>query len=128
MARTNWRIESREVEQNLIKAAKMFGPDEVEGISEEGAKIISKEAETRTPIGPTGRLRSAHVVKKLGRRMGRAAPVIAAVDRKIAPHAWLVEYGKYKNPYFRPALEAKREEVARLQRDRLRRIVERGVR
>ena len=101
-----WKVDTREVEEQLKKLARQFGPDAVENITEGAAEMVAAELRKRAPLGPTGRLRRSPVVRKMTRRHGRAAPHIAAMDRTVAPHAWLVEYGRYKNPYFRPTIEA----------------------
>ena len=39
---------------------------------------------------------------------------IAAVDRKIAPHAWIIEFGSSRapaHPYLRPAIDAHANKV-----------------
>lgn len=55
---------------------------------------------------PNVHLRDAIVAKTLKRRGRDPAPAIAAVDRKLAPHAHLLEYGTAKmaaRPFLRPA-------------------------
>ena len=118
-----WKVDTREVEQKLLKAAKIYGADAVENITEGAAKIVKEESKRRAPYR-TGRLRNSHIVKRLDRRMGRPAPHIAGIDRAKAPHGWLMEFGQHKRPYFRPAVEAKRGEVARHLENGLRRLVE----
>ena len=119
-----WNVDTKDVERNIARAMKMFGPDPVEDVTEGGAKIVYDELHRRTPRGPTGNLVRSIKVKRLERRWQKPAPHIAAMDRRIAPHAWLVEKGPYKRPYFRPAVEAKRGEVARHLENGLRRLVE----
>ena len=75
------------------------------------ATIIAEDARNRAPRGPTGNLkRSLHAESMPG-----GPPVaIAAVDRKIAPHAGLVEFGTVKmsaRPYFRPAVDARMKQA-----------------
>ncbi len=100
---------------------------DVENVLVGGARVILAEARRRAPRGPTGNLIRSIKAKK-GRRRGRLFSIaFCAVDRKIAPHAHLVEYGtgpryqkrpkKYvgempAKPFFRPAVEATKAEVA----------------
>ena len=73
------------------------------------AKEIADDMQRRAPLGPTGNLRrSIHAHKY-------KAVSIVAVDRIIAPHAGLVEFGSSArprsgvmpaHPYFRPAIDA----------------------
>jgi HK97 gp10 family phage protein len=70
------------------------------------AKVIAEDARDRAPRGPTGNLKRSLHAKLLP---GGPPVAIAAVDRKIAPHAHLVEFGTVKmsaRPYFRPAADA----------------------
>ena len=148
----SWAVDMREVEQKILKAANLFNRDRVEDITKGGAELVRDEVKRRIPVGPTENLKDAAIVKRLDRRMGRPGPWLAAIDRKKAPHAWLVEYGGRnvrkpkkaqvlankgageffgtevapmpKSPYFRPAVEAKRGEVARHLENGLRRLVE----
>ncbi len=67
-------------------------PDKIEPELNKGAKLIAKEVRKRAPVGPTGNLKKAVTTKKL-KRWGGPAPSIAAINRKKAPHAWLVTHG-----------------------------------
>jgi len=67
-------------------------PDKIEPELNKGAKLIAAEARKRAPVGPTGNLKKAVITKKL-KRWGGPAPSIAAINRKKAPHAWLVTHG-----------------------------------
>jgi len=56
-------------------------------------KGLKKAIKNKAPKGPTGNLRKSVVVRR-----GRLKPtVIVAVDRKVAPHAHLVEFGTNGN-------------------------------
>lgn len=90
----------------LDKLSSSIGGDSLKPDILTQAKIIAEDAKNRAPRGPTGNLkRSLHA-----KLMPGSPPVaIAAVDRKIAPHGWIVEYGSSRtspHPYFRPAVDA----------------------
>lgn len=68
-------------------------PDRVEPVTHSAADIITREMRSRAPDGPTGNLKGAIRTVKLKREGNKPAPSIAAVDRKKAPHAHLVEFG-----------------------------------
>lgn len=68
-------------------------PDKIEPVLDKAAGKIAREVRARAPVGPTGNLKKAVKKKKLQRWFGSPAPVIVAIDRKKAPHAWLVVHG-----------------------------------
>lgn len=68
-------------------------PDKIEPVLDKAARPIAKEVRARVPIGPTGNLKKAIKKKRLKRFFGQPAPYIVAIDRKKAPHAWLVTHG-----------------------------------
>ncbi len=81
-------------------------PNKIEPELKKGAQIVAKEMRKRAPVrkvaGKWGReinrlrpgvLKRAIRVKSLQRWPGTPAPSIAAVDRRRAPHAWLVVHG-----------------------------------
>jgi len=69
------------------------------------AQGMADDMTARAPRGPTGNLRrSIHAQQYTG-----AGVSIVAVDRRIAPHAGLVEFGTSKmsaQPFFRPVVDA----------------------
>jgi len=72
------------------------------------ATSISEDARSRAPLGPTGNLKRSLVAKLLDKRGDNPRVAVAAVDRKIAPHAHLLEFGTSRmsaRPFFRPAVE-----------------------
>ena len=77
----------------LERLAGSLEPSKVEPLFKRGAAIAAKEMRAKVPRGPTLNLHKAIKIKKLNRLSGEAAPYIAAIDRKIAPHAWLVIHG-----------------------------------
>jgi HK97 gp10 family phage protein len=97
-----------ELSAQLKDLAKSCNPDDVEAIVVKGAKVMAAAVKAKAPEGPTGRLKRSIKVKKMRPHGMNPAPVIVAVDRKIAPHAHLVEFGTSKAPpheFFRPALD-----------------------
>jgi len=80
----------------------------------EKAKVIAEDARSRAPLGPTGNLKRSLIAKLLDKRGDNPQVAIAAVDRKIAPHAHLVEFGTSRmsaRPFFRPAVEEHKEGI-----------------
>jgi len=131
-----------ELNKDLEKLANAFVSDEVEKSSLDAAEIIRAEAERNAPKGPTGNLKRSLIKKLLKRRAGQPAPAIAAVDRKIAPHAHWIEFGtgpryqkktgKYvgsvpARPFFRPALMTKGKSVANRLHGDLKKMVDKAV-
>ena len=117
-----FEVDVREVERNLDKLATLVDKEKVEEISKEGAEIMKEEIQQNVNRinEVTGRLKRAPVVRKLSGRSGLPAPYVAAMDRKKetgAPHAWLAEYynpSRYgTQPYFRPAVDSKSDDVER---------------
>jgi HK97 gp10 family phage protein len=99
-----------DLEKQFMKLFHRLDPDEVQPIFLGSAKIISDEIKQRAPRGPTGNLKKACKPKKWKTFGDYRTIVLAVVDRKIAPHAHLVEYGHAKapaHPFFRPAVDAK---------------------
>ena len=100
--------------QDLVKSVH---PDKVEPVLMKGARKLAKAIRDKAPRGPTGNLKKAVRAKQLKRIGFNPAPAIAAVDRKRAPHAGLVEYGHAlvrngkvighvpPHPFFRPAVD-----------------------
>jgi len=82
-----------ELKEAIKRAAEALGKEAVTQILLEGANIIYDQVKSNVPVGETGRLRLSVVTKKMP--IGETLPAVAigAIDRKIAPHAWLVERG-----------------------------------
>jgi len=57
------------------------------------AKIFQEKIKAAAPKGPTLNLVKSVIVKKFRIKIKGAPAVFVAIDRKIAPHAHLVEYG-----------------------------------
>ena len=80
------------------------------------AKVIAEDARSRAPRGPTGNLKRSLIARLLEKRGDNPRVAVAAVDRKIAPHGHLIEWGTSKmaaRPYFRPAVDAHKEGIAK---------------
>lgn len=57
------------------------------------AEMVRDKIREKAPEGPTGNLKRSPVAKLLSSRSGYPFIAIAGIDRKIAPHAHLVEFG-----------------------------------
>ena len=78
------------------------------GFRMQAAEAIVADAKSRAPFD-SGKLREAIHAKEMPK-----GGVIAAVDRKQAPHAHLLEFGTSRmaaKPYFRPAVDAQTQKV-----------------
>jgi len=94
------------------------------------AEIIAEDARDRAPLGPTGNLKRSLHAKLLEDKTGFPKVAIAAVDRKIAPHAHLIEFGTSKmsaRPFFRPAVDAHGGKVIDNIKDGAKKLVEKAV-
>lgn len=84
---------SKDVMAKLALLAGLIGKDEIQDIPLQAAKIIQHEAIARAPRGPTGNLEKSIIAKKGSKAQKGNAVAFCAVDRKIAPHAHMVEFG-----------------------------------
>jgi len=92
----------------------------------EGAKIIADKARELAPMGPTGNLKKAIKYKEMPYKETSPIVSIAAVDRKKAPHAHLVEFGTVKSrahPYFRPAYRQMANRVKQIITEAMKRAI-----
>ncbi len=110
----------KEFENTLRNLVKSLPNEKVEPVMMEGAKVIADAARSKAPKGPTGNLKRS-IKSKFLRQIGNyPRSAAAAVDRKIAPHAHLIEYGTKPRvqkttgrptgtgparPFFRPAVD-----------------------
>lgn|SRR6056297_2104576 len=128
--KVNIKIEGlKELEKDFKRLTKGFKPAEVQKAAVDSAEIIRADAERRAPLGPTGNLKKSNIVKTLDRNKKRPS-AIAAVDRKVAPHAHLLEFGTSKmaaNPFFRPAVESQGNRAAENFRTGLEKLVKKAV-
>ncbi len=98
-----------ELNKVFEKLAKSLPPEQVEPVLLEASQMIVEAGRPVTPYDPSREkgthLRDAWVAKLMPRRGSKAAPAIAAMNYKKAPHAHLVEFGTVNmspRPYFRP--------------------------
>jgi len=94
------------------------------------AEIIAEDARNRAPLGPTGNLKRSLHAELLPEKTRFPTVAIAAVDRKIAPHAHLIEFGTSKmsaRPFFRPAVDAHANKVISNIKDGAKKLVEKSV-
>ena len=122
----NIEIQGKEAfEKTLLALAKALPNNKVEPVMMEGAKVIAAAAKAKAPQGPTGKLKKAVKAKMLKQIGNYPRSAAAAVDRKIAPHAFIIEYGtkpRYQKsgrytgigpaiPFFRPAVDANKGRI-----------------
>ncbi len=123
-----------EFQRTLLALVRALPNDKVEPVMLDGAKVVARDAKSRAPVGPTGNLKRAVRTRQL-RQIGRyPRTAIAAVDRKKAPHAHLIEYGTKPRvqkttgrptgigpaiPFFRPAVDTNRVRVYEQIKDKL---------
>lgn len=73
-----------------------------------GASTVAERARANAPVR-SGKLRSSIRYKPMPIKEGWSLVSIAMVDRSKstgAPHAWLMEYGRNRKPYLRPAFDS----------------------
>ena len=121
----------KELNLRLEKLTKSLDADKVEPVTFGGAEILTNEMIARAPVGPTGNLKSSPRTVQLKRQGNKPAPSIAAIDRRKAPHAHLVEFGTSKTkkqPFVRQSQDAKGPEVVKYVTDGIKRLIEEGAR
>jgi len=78
------------------------------------AEMVRDAIRTKAPQGPTGNLKRSAIAKLMPEK-GEYPPIaIAGIDRRIAPHAGIVEFGSSRapaHPYFRPAVDETKDKV-----------------
>ena len=128
---SKFKIEGLEqLDKKFQKMAKNVGAEKVEPLLFASAKIVTEAQRARAPQGPTGNLKRAHVTKQLPARGRQIGAAIAAIDRRIAPHAGLVEFGTSKmpaKPYFRSGWDATRGKAKQIIEQGLKNLVEGGA-
>lgn len=93
------------------KLIKSLDADSVEPVLYRGAETVTGAVQRNVDSlnKVTGNLRRSPVTKQMPvRRQNQPRPTIAAIDRSIAPHAWLVERS---TGYFRRAWDTTRRTV-----------------
>lgn len=99
-------------------AKKVDNEANTEIVYEAADKHVTSAVRSNAPVGPSGNLKNAIVTRKMPVSDNYPALALTAVDRKIAPHAHLVEDGsgpryadgKYigempPNPFFRSSVQ-----------------------
>jgi len=129
----------KELIRRLKKIGDAVNTKDFQGVLLDAAKIIADDARSRVNRGPTGNLEKA-INEKQWKINSNEVLVLAAVDRKIAPHAHLVEYGHElvrngkivghvpAHPFWRPAVDAKADEARRKMNEGIKRLIERATR
>lgn len=127
----DFKIEGLEELNNQIKKlAASLSAEAVEPLLLQGATVIADDMRSRVRVGPTGNLRRSIGAKQLKRVDKNPAPAIAAVDRKIAPHAHLIDRGTSRAPaypFMRPAVDNKGSEVANMIESGIAKLIEEAV-
>lgn len=93
MAKITFKTSLRGADKLKKQLQSLSTPDlqKLDGIVEDIAKRFGARVEQLIPVH-TGGLKAALVVKPVKAR-GGWQPFIVAIDRKRAPHAWLVHFG-----------------------------------
>ena len=122
----NIEIQGKEAfEKTLLALAKALPNDKVEPVMLDGAKVVAAAARAKAPQGPSGNLKKGVKAKLLRQISNYPRSAAAAVDRKIAPHAYIIEYGtkpRYQKsgrytgigpaqPFFRPAVDTNKGRI-----------------
>lgn len=81
--------------ETIDKLVKNVSPAKIEPELKKGAQIFAREMRRLVPIGPTGNLKKSIRAKQLKRWGNQPAPSIAAINRKKAPHAYMVMHGSH---------------------------------
>ncbi len=103
--------------------------DKLQPALHKGAEIVAQKATSnieRKTKPKTGRLASSMVVKDMPYNDFMPLVAIAAVDRKIAPHAHLIEFGTTKmsaRPFLRPAYQSSQKEVKEIVESAIKEVV-----
>jgi HK97 gp10 family phage protein len=110
------KIEGKEeLDRKLKQLIEHVDPDKLEPVLLNCAREVAETARAKAPLGPTGNLKRSLIAKLMPR--SRVSIAIAAVDRKIAPHGHLVEFGHGgphpapAHPFFRPAWDETRDKI-----------------
>ena len=125
--KANVRLEGlSQLNRALQKLAKSTNKDDTGKLLLKNAGVIRDRIRAKAPRGPTGNLKRSPVAKLLP--SGNTA--IAGVDRKIAPHAGLVEFGtshSAPHPFFRPAIDESAGKVMSNLKDGIKKQIEGAV-
>ena len=103
--------------------------DRLQPALHKGAEIVAQKATSnieRKTKPKTGRLARSMVVKDMPYNDFMPLVSIVAVDRKVAPHAHLIEFGTTKmsaRPFLRPAYQSSHKEVKELVESAIKEVV-----
>jgi HK97 gp10 family phage protein len=114
-----------DLRKKIEKVQKEFGDDKIEPILVKAAEIVSQNVKHKIKEGKTGNLKRAVITKILRSKESYPPTAICGIDRAIAPHAHLVEYGTTERfhksgksvgaakqqPFFRPAWDESKGQV-----------------
>ncbi len=105
-----------QLEMKLKRLAGVIDDEALENRMLSGAELVRDDAVRMAPLGPTGNLKRGIIAKKFDRKIPGHPSAFVAIDYRIAPHAHLVEFGARggqmpAKPFFRPAIDANRENV-----------------
>jgi len=129
MAKTEVRIEGiPELNRKLEEAAKVVGHEKVQDLTYEAMQMMTDRVQSNVNSinAVTGNLRRSPVTRKMS-----GSTAISAIDRKIAPHAAIVEQGTSRmaaQPFFRPAVDAMWGSVKKHVENGLKRLIEGATR
>lgn len=118
-----------ELSAKLIELGKKIDSDEVLAILKTQAQVVRQRILSNTPQGPTGNLRRGVKARAMSPDARFGPVAIAAMDYKVAHHAYLVAFGtraRFKkkehggwytgrgpaNPFFRDAIESSQAAVS----------------
>lgn len=128
MAKTIMKIEGMdELDRNIKQLEKATGKKETGEVLVKQAYVIRDRIKDRAPVGPTGNLKRSPVARLMPESSSYPAVAIAGIDRKIAPHAHLIEFGTSRapaHPFFRPAIDESMPKVIDGIKDGLKKNIE----
>lgn len=124
------------LDRKLKKIVDQVGAEKVEPIIYEAASQVTSEVQQNVNAinQVSGNLRRSPVTRMMDRRRAdQPRPSIAAIDRRKAPHAHLVEFGARggqmpAQPFFRPGWDRGRPKAQYHIRRGLENLVRRGAR
>jgi len=117
--------------RKLEKIGRATNKENTGGLLLRQAEIIRDRIRANVPVGPTGNLKRSPIAKLMPESSSYPAIAIAGINRKIAPHAHLVEFGTSRmpaHPFFRPAIDACRGGVMSRIKNGLKRLIEGAAR
>ena len=118
-----------ELEGKLQKIANNLHGEKVSREFMPIAEMVRDHIKSGIPRGTSGNLARSVVAKALDPRKF-VAVVIAAIDRKIAPHAHLLEFGTSRmsaQPFFRPGWDSIKGRVEDMVKKKLKHNVEKVI-